>query len=185
MYVPAKSVLTYQMKVPSPVAGLFGGDPVDLEQQVSSLITTNNGFTVIDYQINTSGFFSSQPDQVVMKIRTGNTDFASEVDVQSIVDNAVYQISGNLPASTVVDVTPPSTGGTTSVFNHQTPIPTGQTQTPVNPPSGGDGSKSSWWDSVSTFLNGASTGGILGIGLAVIGMVLLFGYLSERKLLRV
>lgn len=177
MYTPAGSIVTYQFKADTSLSHPTGQD---IEQSVASVISAN-GFTVVDYNIDASfaNILASAgvgyTVQITMKVRTGAMDYGSELDVGSILDNAVYQATGLLPASTIPNVQVPKA---------ITVTPTGA-PSQTAPGSGADtgGSSSSFFDGIAKYLEGAGTGAILGIGLTIVAIVLLVGWADTRKLI--
>lgn len=175
MYVPAGSTVTYQFKAPTSLSNPSG---TDIEQAVANDLNAAT-FHVQDYNVDDS--FSDiiasagvgYTVQVTMKVRTGNTDYASESDVQSIFDHYVFQETGVMPASVILGVAPP--GGQTQS--------TGQGQTPPGGGGGGGNQPSSIWDSITKFFEGFGTGAILTVGVVIVGGILLLGYLQSRKLI--
>lgn len=174
MYVKAGSVITYQFKAATTLSHPSGSD---IENAVASDLSAA-GLTVVDFTVvnpslgveiaNIWGFTV----QVTMKIKV-SVDYGSEDDVKSIADHYVYTNTGSLPqASTVTNVTAPS-GQTT------------QTGTPQDTSTGGGGGGggNSFWDTITTFLSGAGVGGFLGIGLALVAVVLIVSLATSKKLI--
>ena len=175
--VPAGSILTYQFKIATTLT--MNGH--DIETAVASQLSSS-GFTVTDFNIVTPSLGEvlyavwGYTVQITMKIKTIGIDYGEVADVQSIFDHAVYQVMDVLPsASTITSVTTP---------DNQTQQ-TGQQQTgPGGGSGGGSGADfSSAWDSFLTWLEGLGTGSILGIGLAIVGIILIVGWAQSRKLI--
>lgn len=178
--VPRGSILTYQFKAATTLT--MNGH--DIETSVASWLAAN-GFTVTDFAIVTPSFTETVAAiygytvQITMKIRT-SLDYGEVADIQSIFDHAVYQAIDDLPsASNIIKVSTPE---------QQTTGQSTDTGTPQGSPDtggggGGGGSGSSAWDSFLSWLEGAGTGAILGIGLAIVGIILIIGWAQSRKLI--
>lgn len=190
MYVPLGSVLTYQAKGISTTSDYTTAS--DAESAIASLIAASS-IDVVDYNLtvpsigaeianNTGGIFSYD-FQMTLKLKTRVTDYQAETDVQSIADSAVYAILGKMPTSVIVNVTPPS-GVTTSTGPTQAPIAGSVVGTSTTDASGNSTSSSpSFWDSLTTFLKGAGVGGFLGIGLALVAVVLIVSLATSKKII--
>jgi len=179
MYVPQKSVLTYQFKAQTSFSLSSG---VAIENAVASDLSSA-GFTVQDFQITGPSLGQvigsvgiGYTVQITMKIRTGSIEYADENDAKSIFDHFVYQETGNIPASVILDVKVPASF---------VPVSTGEApQTgPDSASPGSGGSAPSFFDTASTFLEGLGSGAILTIGLVIVGIVLLAGWAQSRKLI--
>jgi hypothetical protein len=183
MYVSNGSIVKY-LATWKPFLTDFAGNgytsPSEQESQMN-LYLSNAGFVVLQAS-NDSGFFNvGETDTTftwLLKINTG-TDYASEDDVKSILDHAVIQGIGRFPISSSLPQiqSPPSQGGQTTS--------TGQPDTGASALKDKEGQPSgpSWFDSLSKFLEGASVGTLLGIGLMVVAIILIVGYLESRKLI--
>lgn len=176
MYVPARSILTYQFKAQTSLSNTSG---TAIEQAVAADLN-GAGFTVTDFSINDSllGIIEAAgigyTVQITLKVKTGATEYADETDVQSIFDHYVYQETGNFPASVITQVQLPTA---------TTPTTTGQTQQPPSGGNGGGNPAPSFWDTLTTFVEGLGSGAILAIGLAIVGIVLVVGWAESRKLI--
>jgi hypothetical protein len=188
MYVPLGSILTYQAK------GLTTNDgaqsAADAETQIAAYISASS-IDVIDYNIvqpslanAVVGEFGSAftyDFQMTLTLKTRVTDYADENDVKSIVDSAVQAILNKPPTSVITKVQVPS-GATTTTAPNQTAPNLGSVGT-TSTSASRDSSTTSFWDTFSTFLKGAGVGGFLGIGLALVGVVLLVSLATSKKII--
>jgi len=152
----------------------------------SDLLTA--GLIVVDYTVTAGSWLSEiytiagDAFSLDLQIKT-SVDYADDgkspgTDIQSIVDHYVnIETVNGLQASSVPDIKVPS--GTPGVLTGQ-PSQTGGTgtQPPPKPPS-----DKGWWDSFTTWLEGLGTGGFLGVGLALVAVVLIIGLVQTRKVI--
>lgn len=189
MYVPLGSILTYQAKGISTTSDYSQAS--DAEAAIASLVSASS-IDVTDFNIvqpslaqavvGATGSLFSYNFQLTLTLKTRVTDYADENDVKSIVDSAVYAILGVTPTSVITKVQAPSGVATTTAPTQTAPSGglLGNTSTSA---SGDSSSTSSFWDSFSTFLKGAGVGGFLGIGLALVGVVLLVSLATSKKII--
>lgn len=188
MYVPIGSFLTYQAKGISTTSDY--PQATDAEAAIASLVAASSidttDFNVVQPSlaqavVGATGNIFSYDFQLTLKLKTRVTDYADENDVRSIVDSAVYAVLGKMPTSVITSVTPPGAVATTTAPTQT--APSGGILGTTSTSASGDSSSPSIWDSFSTFLKGAGVGGFLGIGLALVGVVLLVSLATSKKLI--
>lgn len=165
MTVAAGSIVVYQFKAKTTLR-LNGAS--DLENAVASDLGAA-GLTVVDFTAESPSLGTEIAAiwgyvvQITMKIKT-KIDYSAIEDIQSICDHYVYVETDYLPSASSISLG--STPGAGDI-----------TQTPLTPPNPG----TNWFDSFSTFLKGAGVGGFLGIGLALVAVVLIVSLVTAKK----
>lgn len=188
MQVSIGSVLTYQAKNLSTTSDTPNAN--DAVSEISAYLSAS-ALDVIDYNLtvpsigaeiaNSAGGLFTYNFQMILKVKTRVTDYADENDVKSLIDAAVIAILNQNPVSVITQVQAPS-GTTTETAPPQTGISGGVAGTTTTS-STKDSSTSSFFDSFSTFLKGAGVGGFLGIGLALVAVVLLVSLATSKKII--
>lgn len=159
--VSSGSIITYQAKLSTPS---FSWDtPASIEQQVASIIQ-GSGLIVEDSTITDPSFTdilisstgAALPFGMTLHIQT-NSNWGAPDDIRSVVDNAIYQVVGNLPeSSTIPFVQDP---------NAKTATPTGAATQTQNSSSGGIS------DSIDKFLKSIQSDALI-LGIAALGIII-------------
>ena len=142
------------------------------------LIATSIGAAIA----NSAGGLFAYDFQITLKLKTRVTDYEDEHDVQSIVDNAFYQTVGVLPNSSVITHVQIPGHVDTTTAPEQSGVSGGIFGTSATSDTSKQSSGPSFWDTITTFLKGAGVGGFLGIGLALVAIVLIVGLVTSKKI---
>lgn len=166
MQVPDQSIVTY---TGSWTGGYFSS-PSDVISAVSgalassSLVLRSQTFSASLLTQLGSAFGGSNAFNVTLSVQVENgLGFASPDDVASIINNAVYQVTGTLPTSFSVPYVQ-APGGSNAA--------TGE---PAGSSASSGSSLSSWFSGLTT--GGAAAFGLAGIGI-IVALVLVF---AEKK----
>lgn len=170
--VSAGSIVTYQAKLSAP--SFSWQTPESIEQQVAGIIQ-GSGLIVEDSTITDPSFTdilisatgAALPFGMTLHIQT-NSAWDKPDDIRSVVDNAIYQVTGSLPDSSSVPlVQDPNAANATS---------TGMAAQTTPSSSGGiQSSLTSFLDSVKS---DALIIGIAALGI-IVGLVILQGKASR------
>jgi hypothetical protein len=149
--------------------------------QVKSILADEPGATpfvfVNSYQ-NTTPSLSSQigilattsftlPFSVTMQVTTDG-DWGDSSDLQAVIDNAFYQVTGKLPSASSI-----------TAINGE---PTGQAAAANQNPGGGGSASQSIGQIVSDFFSGLGTGGtLLTAGIVIIVVIILLVVLAPER----
>jgi hypothetical protein len=107
--VPAETILNYQAKG---ITQYF--QSADQVAQDMNPILSQQNITIRDFHTTVTGIVGSVDAylggpadfQLTASLQT-SADFGAVADIQSIVDNSIYQITGKLPVSTIPGITVP------------------------------------------------------------------------------
>lgn len=169
MEVQNKSIVSY---IGSWIPGVGNNAQVSATAVSSEL--SSMGFTVLS-STNNEGFFSIGQEQITfqMKVRIDSGFSYGDVsDVQSIIDHAVYVATGTLPiSSSITAVQAPNTIA---------PVETGQPGQQLPP---ADQPKQGWFDKFISSFETFGVGTILGIGLAIAGVILVVSWAESKRLI--
>jgi hypothetical protein len=172
MTIASGSIVLYQFKARTT---LKLNTASELENAVASDLGAA-GLTVVDFTATTPSIGAEiaalwgYTVQITMKIKT-KIDYGQIDDIQSICDHYVYVETDSLPEASTISLGP---------------TPGDVTQTSVSDNTAGGGKKDDgpgFFDSFSTFLKGAGVGGFLGIGLALVAVVLIVSLLTAKKVI--
>lgn len=167
--VSSGSIVTYQAKLSSP--SFSWETPASIEQQVAGIIQ-GSGLIVEDSTITDPSFTdilisstgAALPFGMTLHIQA-NSNWGSPNDIRSVVDNAIYQVTGSLPQSSSVPlVQDPNASSST---------PTGQVSQATPSSSGGVQS------SLTGFLDSVKSDALI-LGLAAIGILIGLAVLQGR-----
>ena len=169
--VNAGDVLTYVAQANS----TFFGSPNQDVTAVGSILT-GAGITVENVSINSSALSVVESAdttiayQVTLQVQVASA-YNSPQDVESIIDNAFYQVEGSLPlSSSIVDVNGASTGAATS---------SGNTAYSSNLGSAVGGTIGS---GISSLFSGLGVGGtVLSFGLVLLVVILVLVFLMPEQ----
>lgn len=154
MYVKNGSRLTYACTF----RNLVLTSPGDLLAKIFADLANNHNITVEDSSNDVSVLHSNV--DYVLKVLVSDTDYASELDVKSIIDHYFYTEGGEMPASSrIVSIKPP---GGVSTDTGAPPTP------PVDP---ADGAPPGWWDALMGKLEAGGAGVLFGVAL-VVGVIM-------------
>ena len=159
--VSAGSIVTYQAKLSTPS---FSWDtPASIEQQVAGTIQ-GSGLIVEDSTITDPSFTdilisstgAALPFGMTLHIQT-NSNWGSPDDIRSVVDNAIYQVTGSLPQSSSVPLVQDP--------NASSPSTTGEPTQTKDSSSGGIS------DSIDKFLKSIQSDALI-LGIAALGIII-------------